>query len=284
MGSRDLQNCPVCDRKFTSQSGLYKHKVKEHPDAGLLRKIEGRLCGICKKHVGNLRNLCLHLETEHHEKASVGTYEFESENEYLSWQRQKEKEGGVEFVRIMVDKQKNVLLVCHRSGDYTSKAHRRAPRDYGSIKIGFDCTAHISVKVLESGKYSVSACLDHYGHDIHAKYLHVSSESQSKIVQMVKSKQKTSDIALKLQLEGEGRERLIRAADVTNVVSRLGLHEFRKCDDDSTSVDMWVKEQNAYALSQGTESPFFAYNPMKDGNMDTFTLGIMTEFQVHILL
>ncbi len=99
---------------------------------------------------------------------------------------------------------------------------------------------------------------------------------------MVTDQRSPQFIVKKNRDSGEGRDKLVRTADVRNVVRQLGLKLYQKSEDDSASVQLWVDE--AERVHGKENSPFFAYQPVKDGNMDIFCLGIMTEFQKNMLI
>ncbi len=177
-------SCPFCEKVFKSRNGVWVHKHKVHPDLvkPITRRQEGgRLCGICgDQKLPNLARLCEHLQETHGISAAVEEFKCESDLAFQNWKSDLEREGNVEFVRererIASSSGWQEEFVCHRSGNYESKAcaqSSRAPRATPTIKIGFCCSAFIRVKKTESGAVSVTACLSHYGHDIDAKYCHV---------------------------------------------------------------------------------------------------------------
>ncbi len=207
-----------------------------------MKNREGRLCGICQTRVGDFRKLCHHVGKEHQQKASIQSSEFDSEGAYSSWLRGVKQKGCVEFIKCMAHKGEMEEFCWSVTEVDSFVPKQKAQSQKGHRKVmeasRWDTIAPLLSQSKFCGRNSVSACLDHYGHDISTKYLHVSPFSQSKIVHMVKSKQKLFEIALKLQTEGEGREKTIRTVDIRNFICWFGHQEYKKCDDDATSVSI----------------------------------------------
>ncbi len=274
--------CPFCSLRFKTKSGFRKHKKAIHPEKAESLVVRGRVCGHCQLCLKDLWTLGQHVRDSHEEKADTFSMEFPSEAGFIAWKLDKEKEGGVEY-RVSKTSAKEGLrfYVCHRSGKFVSQASGdpkkgRAPRDHVSIRAGFDCTAFFSAVAGDRGVVSVEGCLDHYKHDISPKYLHISCRTQSEVGKMVQDDRSPQYIVDHFTRKGEGREKVIRTQDVRNIKTKLGMKPYQRAENDPDSVAIWFEEHQRI---HGDKSPFFAYQPFVNGDMDTFCLGIMTDFQ-----
>lgn len=184
---------PGCAEIFNYRGTRISHEKKFHEPSEIEEKkpvCGGRLCGICRERVKDLTSLCSHVKRSHGIQCGIITNEFESEREFYLWKLEIQQTSGVEFFTAISDKrQRTKVFLCHRTGTYDpiggKSVNGRAPREIPTIKVGFDCTAFILLKE-EDGKFVATACLDHYGHCIDPKLLHLDSSTQAKIVQMLK--------------------------------------------------------------------------------------------------
>ena len=159
-GERLVPRCEVCGAEFPNASRLGAHRRREHPEEAQrrqeLKKHEGAIiCGKCRLTFSSMAYLCEHLIAQHAEPAHMEQREFGNWEEFEAWKLEVETIDSCRFVR----KQGSVIPTkfserhyfdCHRSGKMRllpreKRITHRANNLHPTRKIGFQCSAHMSV-------------------------------------------------------------------------------------------------------------------------------------------
>ncbi|XP_049845279.1 uncharacterized protein LOC126298004 [Schistocerca gregaria] len=203
------------------------------------------------------QDLIQHLKCVHQQKMKCKEMTFSSLEGEETKKEQMEVEEKVSFIRPR-GKQKCDYFVCHRSGYADKTASGRRLRE-PSIKIGGTCPACSVVRNVSSNMVNVKFYRTHTGHSL-------------------------SKVRESIQVGLFRRVHLLSKQDIRNIRKEYKLDDSSAHQDDATSVDLWVRQQERlgkdslviYYKAQGTED---------NGNKlleSDFMIVLMTEYKFYL--
>ena len=211
-----------------------------------------------------INQLRKHLKSEHNLMHYKEKFEFNSEENFLSWKSEYQIKHLVSF--IFKDRQRDSeYYCCNRSGHYTSTCDekielntvKRQPPQRKTIKIGDNCTCTLVVKRNDSKIY-VKVNPVHYNHsldDKHLKKLPISKPDIKNIITKLEYGVSTS--VIRKQIFDEANHLPPEDLRPVHFVSRQNLHHIKNKNitvdgryhsEDYLSVSKWIEKYPNYII------------------------------------
>lgn len=254
---------------FLGRLQNYETKYLQSPVS--LLQVGGFRCLLCPDRFVRKCHIDAHYQ-DHGILPEWQDLQFESEAHFESWKMDIETKTVTKF-RLRHSKRNSKRtthsFICHRSGLVVAKGsypRRRAPKAYGSKKLGGHCPAEMIVTV-EDGGYRVKYQMRHVGHEISTKkeLIYKSLEKWEKewIASNLLNGASRSEVLRKkttheLPDSAPSRLSLITYHDVYNAGLKCGVERYTSSclESDSLSVQSWIEENSEIILfckTQGTK-------------------------------
>ncbi|GBM55328.1 hypothetical protein AVEN_76031-1, partial [Araneus ventricosus] len=257
--------CEKCEIAFTMRKNLNAHLRQFHPEQDV--QVKGsQLCGLCDCTFRTVTLLHEHLQNQHSVTLQFVNKTFYSEEEFVNWKLQIEKDSQSSFIirNSSVKKvagKKLSYYICHRSGSFKPKGERiRHMKASGSIKSGSTCPAVMNVTAV-----TVDGIME-----INVRYQSVHIGHELEIGKLKLSKNESVDLAASLQLGIPMAKILDKTRENFSATRRLSLttrkdlhnisRDFRiggetvQHQNDATSVAILVEK-----LMNETSNPVLVY-------------------------
>lgn len=186
-------SCDICSKDFSSASNLYRHVRKVH-NCEVSLPTSKLLCSLCDYECSSVVGLQKHCEEKHEIRVEQEFTTFESDEAFLAWKANIERETKSMFVKhggtTVREGVRYSYYRCHRSGHFKSRGQgKRSLKTRGSNKINATCPAGMKVQKVSDNCLQVEFVKTHIGHTADVDRIRLTPDERkfiaSKLVQNV---------------------------------------------------------------------------------------------------
>ncbi|XP_035224085.1 uncharacterized protein LOC118196736 [Stegodyphus dumicola] len=250
----------------------------------------------CEQSFRFAKALRQHLTICHGILFSKQVLKFQTVEEFKDWKNSYEALEDINFVKKngekeCIDNEHKQYFYCHRSGFHTVKSEN-IRMNAKSKKIGFSCTCTMTVTLKNDGILSVELFPQHYGHQQNIGLLYLTKNEKQMIASKLEQKVSIDEILKGIQDKlltslKPSRFHLVNRQDIYNIQSAMKLCDFKRHENDATSVALLLNELSNDEMSnpvlgykfQGTE----ATGKFKDLNTDDVFFALQHPIQLAML-
>lgn len=259
--------CSLCDAKYSSKLTLNCHEKKMHSKKPLT-KIE-RKCPICSFVSKDLykKDMYSHFEKTHEIQLQWEEHSFPSEEEFLKWKSEVERQSIASFVKSHGKREHIQHFKCHRYGKQNIKRqNKRHSKLMKSCNMNAFCPASMKVTLKSKNEISVMFLKTHVGHENELRHKRLTAVERNIIANQLKLKKPHEEILKDVRDSISNCElqriHLLNKKDINNIERSFNLgNEAIQQPFDPVSISVWVEtlKTSANATFESFESSLDKY-------------------------